>query len=963
MGVLAHHRRLRSSIGVAAGAVGLLAALGAAPAAAQYPSPPPDFSHPGTPHFADWSPAQGAIDRPHLVIELEYSDFAFPATPTVTQLSNRFFGGYPSVADYLAKQSFGALVLTRAQESDTSGGGAVNDGVVRVKVNVSQDDFDGIEPGEPDPPDTFAAMHKLALEAANPSVNFASFDRDNNNQLTRDELIVTLVKSNNNAGGCGITGASDAVTLDGKTFASRVAQITTTTNLITAIHEAWHAMWWTSRTDIYNFGMGSLDISGPTCNSDDDLLFGTAAWMKLHLGWITPTVVTRDGYYDIRQADDTRHDAFILYDHGRGTNDYFVVENRQARDGTYDEDPSDSGLVIWRIDDTQWASTNGNVRAVDIMRPDGTTAPGCPAAGCGGSSIDAWDPASTATPQRAMERSWRDGTASNVAVRAIGRSGATMRAFFDVRGPGVLVDTFTLDPGGENPPGLPRLAPGEPNSISIPVRNTGEASDTFTFAATDLPAGWSATSHTLTLGPGQDATATIRLTPPLDAPAEQLFPVTVVGRSTTDSSVSSTAPLRVEVMPKLQIDDVSVTEGDSGTQDATFTVTLSQPVRREVTVDFATFDGTATAPEDYGARSGELRLGRGATTRQITVPVNGDTAPEPDEHFFVRLSNAHSAKIVDGEGRGTIATDPEPSLSIDDVRIDEESADAIFTVSLSEANNTPVSVDYSTADGSATAPADYASTAGTVDFPTGTTSRTIAVPVKEDFVDEPDEETFRVQLSNVVHANIADGEGTGTIRDDDRNGVFSCRAVGARIGDSERGVANPERVPCRDATGTGFPLRLGSGLVTVSADGGAATTNQTPDVLTGTAPQPGDSATAHAEATNLTIRVGLNVIRVAGFVADAKAECVGAGPPRLTSSSRVTLLTLNGAPVLTATGQTTIPLLFATIRLNQTVTGPNEVTRRALVVDNATGPDVVLGEARAGFAGTEAHPDGHPCVA
>lgn len=413
---------------------------------------------------------------------------------------------------------------------------------------------------------------------------------------------------------------------------------------------------------------------------------------------------------------------------------------------------------------------------------------------------------------------------------------------------------------------------------------------------------------------------------------------------------------------ELSIGNATVTEGDSGTQDASLTIKLSEASSSEITVHVATADASATAPGDYTARSFDVTFAPGQTSRTVTVPVVGDTAPEPDEHFDVRLSHPSNATIADGEGRVTVLTDPEPSLSIGDAAVEEDDTTATFTVTLSEANNTPVSVKAATADGTATAPGDYTSTSRTLEFPVGDTTRTLAVPVREDVADEIDEETYAVELSDVVHATIADAQGTGTIRDDDRNGVFSCRATGARIDESESGVANAPRTPCRDTAATGLPLQLGSGLVSVTIEAGKASTDQTPNDLDGTTPLPGDSGAAHAEAGSVVIRTGITVLRLSGFTADAKAECTGAGgPPRLSGSSRVTVLSLLGQPVVAVTAQMTIPLLAATLKLNETVVGPDGITQRALALDNLVGPDIVLGEARAGHAGTAVHPNGHPC--
>ncbi len=116
------------------------------------------------------------------------------------------------------------------------------------------------------------------------------------------------------------------------------------------------------------------------------------------------------------------------------------------------------------------------------------------------------------------------------------------------------------------------------------------------------------------------------------------------------------------VVPSLTIDDVTVTEGDAGPVPALFTVRLSPAASQEVTVTYATANGTATAPADYIAASGTLTFGVGATARQLGVGVVGDTAVEPDETFTVNLSNAVGATLADGQGLGTISDDDAPPL-------------------------------------------------------------------------------------------------------------------------------------------------------------------------------------------------------------------------------------------------------------------------------------------------------------
>ena len=221
----------------------------------------------------------------------------------------------------------------------------------------------------------------------------------------------------------------------------------------------------------------------------------------------------------------------------------------------------------------------------------------------------------------------------------------------------------------------------------------------------------------------------------------------------------------------LSIDDVTVSEGDSDTVDAVFTVSLSPSSGLEVTVDYATADGTATAGSDYVATFGTLTFGAWMTTRNVTVTVNSDMLDELDETFLVNLSNPANATLLDGQGQGTITDDDTaPTLSIDNATVTEGdfgTVDAVFTVSLSAASGQEVTVDYATANGTATAGSDYVTTSGTLTFPAGTTTQNVTVPVNGDTLDELDE-TFLVNLSNPSNATISDGQGQGTIIDDER---------------------------------------------------------------------------------------------------------------------------------------------------------------------------------------------------
>lgn len=226
-----------------------------------------------------------------------------------------------------------------------------------------------------------------------------------------------------------------------------------------------------------------------------------------------------------------------------------------------------------------------------------------------------------------------------------------------------------------------------------------------------------------------------------------------------------------EARNQLTIADVSVAEGDSGTTNAVFTVTLSPASSQTVTVNYVTVAGTATANNDYTTTSGQLTFTPSQTTRTILVPINGDTNDESDETFTVNLSSASNADIIDGTATGTIVDDDGlGSLTIADQTVTEGDSGttiASFTVTLSPAAASTVTVNYATANGTASAGSDYGAASDQLTFTPGQTTQTIQVAVNGDNTDEGTSENFLVNLSNASGANIADGQATGTITDDE----------------------------------------------------------------------------------------------------------------------------------------------------------------------------------------------------
>ncbi len=332
----------------------------------------------------------------------------------------------------------------------------------------------------------------------------------------------------------------------------------------------------------------------------------------------------------------------------------------------------------------------------------------------------------------------------------------------------------------------------------------------------------------------------------------------------------------------LSVANTAATEGEDEKLD--FTVRLDGNPASEVTVDYATADGTATAGSDYTETSGTLTFAPGETEKTVSVLITDDDVEDDRETVLLVLSNASGATIADELAVGTIRNTEDPTaltasfsglpaehdgesgfrfrvafseriaisfrslredaftvtggrvtrgrrvngrrdlfeitvrpdsvgdvtialpaerscgvsgprvsgaictksrprrrltnapeatvrgpvaLSVADARAREgEDATIDFAVTLSRAASAAVSVAYATADGTATAGADYTRTSGKLRFAPGETVKTVSVPVLDDAHDEG-EETFILRLSAASGAVIADGEATGTIENTD----------------------------------------------------------------------------------------------------------------------------------------------------------------------------------------------------
>ncbi|MBN3875043.1 Calx-beta domain-containing protein [Nostoc sp. JL23] len=247
----------------------------------------------------------------------------------------------------------------------------------------------------------------------------------------------------------------------------------------------------------------------------------------------------------------------------------------------------------------------------------------------------------------------------------------------------------------------------------------------------------------------------------------------------------------------------TLTEGNSGTEAVSFTVTRSGGIGVASTIDYA-FSGAAIFGSDYNniqvmgggtAVSGTLSFAVGETTKTITADILGDNTLELNEDITVILSNP---SLITGAPNSTITNssatvniindDSQPTISISDVSVIEgntgATANTNFTISLSNPNSQQVTVNFNTVDGTAQiADSDYNSASGTITFNPGETSKTLSIGVVGDNKFETDE-TFSVNLLGATNAAIADNLGVATIINDDNQPTISISDVSVSEGNT-----------------------------------------------------------------------------------------------------------------------------------------------------------------------------------
>src|SRR5262245_4843545 len=223
--------------------------------------------------------------------------------------------------------------------------------------------------------------------------------------------------------------------------------------------------------------------------------------------------------------------------------------------------------------------------------------------------------------------------------------------------------------------------------------------------------------------------------------------------------------------PVVSISDASLVEQDTGTTSLQFAVYISNSYDVPVTVNYTTRAGSATG-SDYVEKTGTLIFGPNDSTPQmITIDVIGDQLPEQNENFFVDLTTPDSYTTISrGTAVGTI-WDNEPRTSISDASVvegDDGTTLMEFEVSITNSYGSPVTVNYTTRDGSATAPGDYVAKTGMLTFgPNDSTPQMITIEVVGDKVPELDKSFFVDLTTPDSYAEISQGTAVGTIWDNE----------------------------------------------------------------------------------------------------------------------------------------------------------------------------------------------------
>ena len=341
----------------------------------------------------------------------------------------------------------------------------------------------------------------------------------------------------------------------------------------------------------------------------------------------------------------------------------------------------------------------------------------------------------------------------------------------------------------EAAPALPAV--GDPLIYTVHLTNTAPLAATDVVLTNLLPAGVSFLSAVPSQGGCTNFSGVVRC--PLGALAAQSQATIIIScvptneatltnrvfvtRADPDLTPANNAATNIVLVRArlLTVSSPAVVEGDSSVTNAVFQLTLSVPANRALALDFATSNNTATAGSDYLGTNGTLVFAPGETNLTLAVPVFGDTLFEATETFTLHAWFPTNPAIPAASGQCVITNDDAPPMVFlrDASVVEGESGptNAIFLLELSAASGLPVTINYSTSNGTALAGSDYLGTNGVILLPPGATNTNIVIVVLGDPAPEASEQ-FYVQLDSVLGASPGRAQAVGTILSDDARPVI-----------------------------------------------------------------------------------------------------------------------------------------------------------------------------------------------
>ena len=379
----------------------------------------------------------------------------------------------------------------------------------------------------------------------------------------------------------------------------------------------------------------------------------------------------------------------------------------------------------------------------------------------------------------------------------------------------------------------------------------------------------------------------------------------------------------------------SITAGVNGTENepanGTFIVTLSHASATDTQISY-TVSGTATEGIDYTAIIKTIIIPAGQTTATITIPVLADAVVEGTETVSIALASSNNLAISVNNSPASIDITDNSTATVSIATapvINENAGIATFTVTLSAAVQNSFSVDYATANGTATAGLDYTTRTGTLTFPANSaagTTITFTVPVIDDqLVETP--ESFTATLSNVKGAKV----------------TIAAPTAAVTINDNDTAVATITAGTNGNETG---PT---DGVFNVTLSNASSTDTQITYTLSGTASEGTDytaittkTITIPAGQTTGTITIPVIVDAVAESIETVVATLSVSNNQAVTvngTSASINILDANTASVSISISAASVPESINSVTLSVTL---SIAVQNSFTVDYATANGTAL---------------------